>query len=162
MKDRITRRELLRGILHEGLYQLQIHHHHYPAAFKHFQLNSVSKTPTQSAYFQSPIQSLFAKASHFSKPNLWHMRLGHPSINVMRHMLNHENFLPTMCTSFYDACHIGKSKHKHYSSSLTTTHKPLELIHSDVWGPSPTLSKDGYRYYVHFVDDFSNFTWIFP
>ena len=35
-------------------------------------------------------------------------------------------------------------------------------MHLDVWGPSPILFKDDYRYYVEFVDDFNNFTWIFP
>ena len=89
------------------------------------------------------------------------MRLGHPNINVMKSMLNHELSIPSG-SIFCDACHIGKSKHQHYSSSTTVTSKPLELVHSDVWGPSPNLSKDGFRYYVHFIDDYSNFTWIFP
>ncbi|KAB5573958.1 hypothetical protein DKX38_001152 [Salix brachista] len=35
----------------------------------------------KSVYFQSFPQSLFAKSSQFPKSTLWHMRLGHPSIN---------------------------------------------------------------------------------
>ena len=31
--------------------------------------------------------------------------------------------------------------------------RPFELVHSDVWGPSPVLSKGGYSYYVTFIDD---------
>ena len=39
--------------------------------------------------------------------------------------------------------------------------KPLELIHSDVWGPAPTTSINYFQYYVLFVDDYSKFTWFF-
>jgi hypothetical protein len=31
-----------------------------------------------------------------------------------------------------------------------------------VWGPSPTLSNNGARYYGIFVDHFSKFTWFYP
>lgn len=40
--------------------------------------------------------------------------------------------------------------------------KPLELIHSDVWGPAPILSHFGFSYYLIFIDDFSKYTWLFP
>jgi hypothetical protein len=46
--------------------------------------------------------------------------------------------------------------------SCTHTTKPLQLVHSDVWGPTPITSINGTRYYVSFVDDFSKFTWFFP
>ncbi|PON78832.1 Ribonuclease H-like domain containing protein [Parasponia andersonii] len=29
-------------------------------------------------------------------------------------------------------------------------------------GSSPHLSLDGFRYYVHFIDDYTKYTWIFP
>ena len=38
---------------------------------------------------------------------------------------------------------------------------PIELVHSDVWGPSPVLSLTGFKYFVTFVDDFSRVTWIY-
>jgi histone deacetylase 1/2 len=37
---------------------------------------------------------------------------------------------------------------------------PLELVHTDVWGPART-SSEGYKYYVSFVDDYSRFCWIY-
>lgn len=49
-----------------------------------------------------------------------------------------------------------------YSSSATTVTKPLELIFSDVWGPSPILSHLDFHYYIQFLDVYSKFTWIFP
>uniref|UniRef100_A0A2N9ISJ0 Integrase catalytic domain-containing protein n=1 Tax=Fagus sylvatica TaxID=28930 RepID=A0A2N9ISJ0_FAGSY len=39
--------------------------------------------------------------------------------------------------------------------------QPLELIHSDVWGPAPVNSSNGYRYYLLFVDDYSRFSWLY-
>lgn len=57
---------------------------------------------------------------------------------------------------------LEKSCKLSFSSSETITTSPLKVVHSDVWGPSPILSVCGFRYYVVFVDDFSNYTWMFP
>lgn len=38
----------------------------------------------------------------------------------------------------------------------------MQLIHSDVWGPAPTKSECGFKYYVLFIDDFTRYTWVFP
>uniref|UniRef100_A0A2N9EVF0 Integrase catalytic domain-containing protein n=1 Tax=Fagus sylvatica TaxID=28930 RepID=A0A2N9EVF0_FAGSY len=37
----------------------------------------------------------------------------------------------------------------------------FDLIHSDIWGPSPTATVGGSKYFVIFVDDFSRYTWIY-
>jgi hypothetical protein len=37
---------------------------------------------------------------------------------------------------------------------------PLELVFSDVWGPT-CESVGRNKYYVSFIDDFSKFTWIY-
>ena len=42
------------------------------------------------------------------------------------------------------------------------SHKLFDIVHTDVWGPSPILSNLGFRYFVVFVDDHSRFSWIFP
>lgn len=39
--------------------------------------------------------------------------------------------------------------------------KPLELIYSDVWGPTIT-SSDEYRFYVIFIDHFTRYVWLYP
>lgn len=49
-----------------------------------------------------------------------------------------------------------------FSNSSSSASFPLDLIHSDVWGPAPQLASNKYRYYVSFIDDFSKFTWLFP
>ena len=37
----------------------------------------------------------------------------------------------------------------------------FELIHSNVWGPSPINSIGGSCYFVVFVDDYSCYSWVF-
>ena len=38
------------------------------------------------------------------------------------------------------------------------TERPLQLIHSDLCGPIPTLSIDGNKYFISFINDFRRFT----
>lgn len=35
------------------------------------------------------------------------------------------------------------------------------MIHVDVWGPSPTPSCSGYKYYLILVDDFTKYSWLY-
>ena len=35
------------------------------------------------------------------------------------------------------------------------------LVHSNIWGPSPVKSLDGFSYFVIFIDDFSRVTWVY-
>ena len=39
--------------------------------------------------------------------------------------------------------------------------KPFDLIHSDVWGPSPIPNISGAKWFVSFIDDCTRVTWIF-
>ena len=38
----------------------------------------------------------------------------------------------------------------------------MELIFTDVWGPSPICSKFGSKYYASFMDAYSCYTWLYP
>ena len=94
----------------------------------------------------------------------WHARLGHPTDRILRHVMSHFN-LPVASNkklSVCTACRRGKSHQLPFSLSHHKSTVPLELIFSDVWGPSPILSNNGARYYVIFVDHFSKFTWFYP
>lgn len=57
---------------------------------------------------------------------------------------------------------VSKQKYTNYSIKVLLVYLlfPLELVYSDVWGPTCT-SVGGYKYYVSFLDDFSKFTWVY-
>ena len=48
-----------------------------------------------------------------------------------------------------------------FNNSDSIAKAPFDLIHSDIWGPSPNPTMGGSRYFVIFVDDFSRYTWIY-
>lgn len=65
---------------------------------------------------------------------------------------------PSICES----CQLGKSKKLPFFASATFTVRPLELVHTDVWGLALITSISGVRFYVNSVDDYSRYCWIFP
>ena len=49
-----------------------------------------------------------------------------------------------------------------FNNSESISNSIFELIHFDVWGPSPVASIGRSRYFVVFIDDYSRYNWIFP
>ena len=95
--------------------------------------------------------------------NLWHARLGHLNDHVMKIVLKQCNIsqLNKNITEFCSSCCMGKT-HRLPSHSSISVYSPLELLFTDLWGPSHVTSYVGYTYYVSFIYAFSRYTWIFP
>lgn len=48
-----------------------------------------------------------------------------------------------------------------FPSSKFVAHSPFELVHTNLWGPTPQDLINGLKYYVIFVDHFTSFTWLY-
>ena len=48
-----------------------------------------------------------------------------------------------------------------FPSSRFVATAPFELVHTDLWGPTPLTSINGFQYYVIFVDHYTRFTWLY-
>jgi Integrase core domain len=48
-----------------------------------------------------------------------------------------------------------------FPSSTNKSKALFVLVHSDVWGPVPIISYNGFKYFVIFIDDFSRTTWLY-
>jgi hypothetical protein len=94
----------------------------------------------------------------------WHSRLGHPAFKIVSSIISKFG-LPTVTNKNEPACSAclsAKSKQLPFYSSQSQIKAPLELIYSDLWGPSPVLSRTGNKYYISFLDAYSRYTWLFP
>ena len=91
-------------------------------------------------------------------PINWHFQLVHPALSILKTILTTHNLNSSSVSKdfVYNACHKLP-----FSVSTLNSHKPLEIIFSNVW-TSPLLSVDGFKYYVIFVDHFTKCIWFYP
>ena len=90
---------------------------------------------------------------------LWHARLGHASSSRVQQLAS-RGLLGSMSTENFNyvSCQLGKQPALPFNSSESISTNIFDLIHSDVWGPSPVSSIGGSRYFVVFVDDYSHYS----
>ena len=63
---------------------------------------------------------------------------------------------------FCENCAYGKQKRFIFLSiGKQNKSEKLELVHTDVWGPSQVQSLGGSRYYVTFIDDANRKSWVY-
>lgn len=98
--------------------------------------------------------------------DLWHARLGHVSYHKLKEMMEKHvvKGLPDLdirTDMVCAGCQYGKAHQLPYKESQHQSKVPLELIHSDVFGPVKQISLGGMRYMVTFIDDFSRYVWVY-
>ncbi|GJR55631.1 retrotransposon protein, putative, ty1-copia subclass, partial [Tanacetum coccineum] len=60
-----------------------------------------------------------------------------------------------------ESCLLGKMTKSPFTGSYERGEGLLDLVHTDVYGPFRSATKDGKRYYVTFTDDFSIYGYVY-
>ena len=97
---------------------------------------------------------------------LWHRRLGHCSMRLLKKFSNNDfvRDLPKMKFSkdkICDACQLGKQHKTSFKSiNKVSTNRALDLLHMDLFGPIDIPSLRGSKYTFIVVDDYTRCAWI--
>ena len=170
IKDKRKERHLAQGIAKEELYLLLSKNNFVsnPNCLAYAPSSMLSVLNNLTCKFSDTVVNkvcnLQCQMNTTKLANLFHQKFGHPNKHVLKSIIFS---LSVDCSSistpdFYDACQYGKVHQMPFYSTGIIIKAPLELIHTNLWGPAPLPSLHGYRYYISFVDDYSRYCWIFP
>ena len=97
---------------------------------------------------------------------LWHRRLAHLGLRDVHRLLKQRLVTDMSCNSadtpdICEPCAIGKSQRIPFPHSASRRAKAvLELVHSDVAGPTKTQSIGKAHYFVTLIDDYSRMSFV--
>ncbi|KAL4291090.1 hypothetical protein GQ457_14G002100 [Hibiscus cannabinus] len=106
------------------------------------------------------------KTSQTESAAIWHARLGHLGYQLLQKISSKRlvDGMPSLRNArevvICQGCQFGKSHRLPFMKSSNRKTSMLELIHTDLMGPTKIPSFSGYRYAMVLVDDFSRYTWI--
>ena len=153
VKDLHTKKVLARGRLENGLYRFPVLHSNKKMAYV-----GVRNLSTFHSHRLNPVHN---------KVELWHHRLGHVATDIVVQVMQScnvscERNKTVVCSSVCPSCQMAKSHRLPAHPSPSRASKPLELIHTDLWGPAMLKSTSGAKYFILFLDDYSRYTWFYP
>ena len=108
------------------------------------------------------INKTSSSAYMLSSFNIWHARLCHVNKRIIKNMSSLE-LIPKLSLNDFEKCDfcsqakITKNSHK----SVVRESEPLELIHSDICELDGNLTRNGKRYFITFIDDCSDYTYVY-
>ena len=113
-------------------------------------------------YFRGMTQVQAMKATSGVSLDVWHKRLGHPSLKVTKlvpgvSVKENKYRLEKNC----EVCQRAKQTRDKFPVSEHKASSIFELIHCDLWGPYNTPSSCGATYFLTIVDDYSRSVWVY-
>lgn len=120
----------------------------------------------ESVYVLSAEAAYIEKTKTSQSVDLWHSRLGHVSYSKLELMMSKQLVaglpnLPVVKDVVCSGCQFGKAHQQPFHQSSYKSTQPLELVHTDVFGPVRQDSIGGMKYMITFIDDYSRFLWVF-
>ena len=103
------------------------------------------------------------KVDNDSATYLWHYRLDHIGVKRMK-KLHADGLLKSLDYESFDACKpclMGKMTKTLFSETMERATDLLEIIHTDVCGPTSVVARSGYRYFLTFTNDLSRYGYIY-
>jgi transposase InsO family protein len=95
---------------------------------------------------------------------LWHYRLGHISRGRIERLIKDDILIPLDFSNsdYYIDCIKGKYANQVKKGESKRSARVLEIIHTNICGPFPIKSMDGFDSFITFTDDFSRYVYIYP
>ncbi|GJS64962.1 ribonuclease H-like domain-containing protein [Tanacetum coccineum] len=87
--------------------------------------------------------------------SLWHSRLGHPTDQVLSVLKNDLSISKDTSVHGCEVCHKAKQTRKPFPLSDHKSKTLGELVHLDLWGSYRVPCREGFKYFLTIVDDYS-------
>jgi hypothetical protein len=96
---------------------------------------------------------------------LWHRRMGHINFDNLVKINKKQGCKGSSlnCKTFRSICkhcQHGKQTRVSFKTKEHSTSKPLQLIHTDLCGPTRTKILQGEHYFMLLIDDYTRMTWV--
>ena len=111
---------------------------------------------------QLSTRSVKRKLTNENSSSLWHKRLSYISNRRIERLVS-DGILDSLDFSNFEICtNFIKGKQTNTRRfGVNRAIEVLELIHTDICGPFPTVSWNGQQYFITFIDDFSCYRYLY-
>ncbi|XP_039314613.1 uncharacterized protein LOC120359758 [Solenopsis invicta] len=110
--------------------------------------------------FESLVTEKVKKLEKINEAMLWHVRLGHASLNYLKQLQKVEKRLENVkfdnSILECEVCIMAKMTKLPLKENRSRAQRPLQVIHTDIMGPNKPTSYPGQkRFIITFIDDYS-------